>query len=309
MSLLSIIIPSYNEEQLIHKTAQIICELMEKNAVKSELLFIDDGSRDRTWDEIVKVSQEYSNIIGIHFSRNFGKEAAMFAGLERASGDCCVIIDCDLQHPPEKIIEMYHLWEQGYEIVEGIKIGRGEESKVHTFAANVFYSLISKATKMDLKDSSDFKLLDRKVVESLNQISERHVFFRALSHWVGYKQTTVSFEVADREAGETKWSVVSLIKYAVSNITSNTSFPLQIISILGSILLVGDLVYVAFLLVTYMTEGGVDKLDLIVMILLFICAAVMLGMGIIGHYIAKIYEEVQGRPRYLVSTVCGKYKS
>lgn len=309
MSLLSIIIPSYNEEQLICKTAQIICGLMEKNDISAEVLFVDDGSKDGTWNEIIKVSRKYDDIVGIHFSRNFGKEAAMFAGLEMAAGDCSVIIDCDLQHPPEKIIEMYRLWEQGYEVVEGVKISRGKEAKIHTVAADIFYSLISMTTKMDLKASSDFKLLDKKVVESLNQIPERQVFFRALSQWVGYKRTTVPFEVAEREVGETKWSVISLIQYAISNITSNTSLPLYIISILGILLLIADFGYVLFVIMTCLAGGFADKIDLIFMVLLFICSTIMLGMGIIGYYVAKIYEEVKGRPRYIVSTVCGRCKN
>ena len=184
--MLSVILPSYNEEKMIAKATARMAEILQPEKIDYELLFIDDGSRDGTWAQINEAAGKDSHVVGVHFSRNFGKEAAMFAGLEQAKGDCCVVIDCDLQHPPEKIVEMYRLWEQGYEVVEGIKEDRGEESGLHKFAANSFYGLISKATGMDMSSSSDFKLLDRKVVDTLNSLPERNVYFRALSFWVGY---------------------------------------------------------------------------------------------------------------------------
>lgn len=160
--MLSIILPAYNEEQMIPITVRTLAETMGTE-IPYELVFIDDGSRDKTWDVICAQAQEDPHILGIHFSRNFGKEAAMFAGLAKATGDCCVVMDCDLQHPPEKVVEMYHLWQQGYEVVEGVKEDRGRESAAHRFAAKSFYKLISDAAGMDMSHSSDFKLLDRKV--------------------------------------------------------------------------------------------------------------------------------------------------
>ena len=175
-------IPSYNAAK---DMAHCITSILEGSnyATDIEIIVVDDGSKDATWENITKAAQMNSHVVGIHFSRNFGKEAAMFAGLEKAAGDCCVVLDCDLQHPPEKIVEMYRLWEEGYEVVEGIKEDRGEESGFHKFAANSFYGLISRATGMDMSSSSDFKLLDRKVVDTLNSLPERNVFFRALSFW------------------------------------------------------------------------------------------------------------------------------
>ena len=235
--MLSVILPSYNEEKMIAKATARIAEILQPEKIDYELLFIDDGSRDGTWAQINEAAEKDSHVVGVHFSRNFGKEAAMFAGLEQARGDCCVVIDCDLQHPPEKIVEMYRLWEQGYEVVEGIKEDRGEESGLHKFAANSFYGLISKATGMDMSSSSDFKLLDRKVVDTLNSLPERNVFFRALSFWVGYKKTSVSYCVQERTEGVSKWSTKSLIKYALTNISSFSSAPLHIVTVLGFIML------------------------------------------------------------------------
>ena len=195
--MLSVILPSYNEEKMIPTAAERLSAILEGAGIDYELLFVDDGSRDATWQMIEKAAGENSHVFGIHFS----KESAMFAGLEKARGDCCAVIDCDLQHPPEKLVEMYRLWEQGYEVIEGIKEDRGEESSFHRFAANSFYGLISKATGMDMSSSSDFKLLDRKVVDALNAMPERNVFFRALSYWVGYRRTSVSYKVQERTAG------------------------------------------------------------------------------------------------------------
>ena len=157
--MLSVILPSYNEEKMIAVAAETLAGILDAAKIPFELLFVNDGSKDGTWNEICRAREKDSRVCGICFSRNFGKEAAMFAGLEKARGDCCVVLDCDLQHPPEKIVEMYRLWEQGYEVVEGIKHDRGEETGLHRFAANTFYGIISKATGIDMASSSDFKLL------------------------------------------------------------------------------------------------------------------------------------------------------
>ena len=176
--MLSVIIPAYNEEAMIEKASSVISKLLVDADISSELIFIDDGSKDKTWEKIIAISTENSGIRGIHFSRNFGKEAAIMAGLTESHGDCCVVIDCDLQHPPEKIIQMYHLWEKGYEIVEGQKSSRGTEGKLHALAAKSFYSLISAATGFDMSNASDFKLLDRNAVNVLINMRERNAFFR-----------------------------------------------------------------------------------------------------------------------------------
>lgn len=303
--MLSIILPAYNEEKMIAAAAEVISGLMDEARIQHQLLFVDDGSRDNTWQEIQLAAERDSRVTGLHFSRNFGKEAAMFAGLERAAGDCCVVLDCDLQHPPEKIVEMYRLWEEGYEVVEGIKEDRGEESAFHRFAAGSFYSLISRATGMDMSSSSDFKLLDRKVVDALNQMPERNVFFRALSFWVGFKRATVSYRVRERVAGESKWSTRSLIKYAVSNIGSFSSAPLHIITLLGTLMLVMSFVLGIIALVQKITGQALGGFTTVILILLFSSSVIMISLGIIGYYIARIYDEIKGRPRYIISQSCG----
>ena len=304
--MLSVILPSYNEEKMIPVAAETITGILDEAGIDHELLFVDDGSKDQTWNEIQRVSTLNSHVVGVHFSRNFGKEAAMFAGLETAKGDCCVVLDCDLQHPPEKIVEMYRLWEQGYEVVEGIKEDRGEESGFHKFAANSFYALISKATGMDMAASSDFKLLDRKVVDTLNKMPERNVFFRALSFWVGFKKTEVSYSVRERTVGESKWSTKSLIKYAINNIGSFSSLPLHLVIGMGFIMLLIAVIFGIVALVQKIVGTALGGFTTVILLLLFSSSLIMISLGIIGYYIARIYEEIKGRPRYIISRICGR---
>lgn len=306
--MLSVILPSYNEEKMIPVAADTISAILERENIDFELLFVDDGSKDATWENITRAAELSKHVVGVHFSRNFGKEAAMFAGLEKASGDCCVVIDCDLQHPPEKIVEMYRLWEDGYEVVEGIKEDRGEESGFHKFAANSFYGLISKATGMDMSSSSDFKLLDRKVVDTLNKLPERNVFFRALSFWVGFKKATVYYSVRERTEGVSKWSTKSLIKYAITNIGSFSSAPLHIVTVLGFIMLAVAIVFSIISLVQKLTGQALGGFTTVILLLMFSSSIIMISLGIVGYYIARIYDEIKGRPRYIISQMVGEKK-
>ena len=309
-TLLSVIIPSFNEVGMIHKTSQTISRILEDNGISYELIFVNDGSTDNTWVKIQSETEHNSCIKGINFSRNFGKESAIYAGLFYSSGDCCVVIDCDLQHPPEKIVEMYRLWENGYEIIEGIKHSRGQnESSTHFFAAKCFYKIISRLTDIDMSRASDFKLLDRKAVNALLNIKEKNAFFRALSSWIGFKTTTVEFDVREREIGETKWSTWALVKYAVSSISSFSAAPMQIVSLLGSVMLLISLVLGGIALYQKATGTALEGFTTVIIINLFTGSIIMLSLGIIGYYISKIYDEIQGRPKYIVRGTCGDLKN
>ncbi len=303
--MLSVIIPAYNEDAMIEKAATVIGALLSRENIPHELIFVDDGSKDHTWAAINQISEKLSAVRGVHFSRNFGKESAIMAGLNAAHGDCCVVIDCDLQHPPEKIIEMYRLWEEGYEIVEGQKSSRGNEGKLHSLAAKAFYSIISAATGFDMANASDFKLLDRKAVNALINMRERNAFFRAMSSWIGFRATTVEFDVQEREAGESKWSTVSLIKYALSNISSFSTAPMQIVTVLGGIMFAVSVILGGISLVQKLFGQALEGFTTVILIQLFSSSVVMMSLGIIGYYIAKIYEEIKGRPRYIVADTCG----
>lgn len=303
--MLSVIIPAYNEEAMLEKAASVIGAILSGNAIPHELIFVDDGSSDGTWEKIEAQAQTQREIRGVHFSRNFGKEAAVIAGLAEARGDCCAVIDCDLQHPPEKLLEMYALWQQGYEIVEGRKSSRGEEGALHTLSAKLFYSLISAAAGFNMADASDFKLLDRKAVNVLLNMRERNAFFRALSSWIGFRTTQIEFEVRKREAGVSKWSTRSLVSYAVSNISSFSTAPMQLVTVLGVIVFLISLVLGGIALVQKILGQALEGFTTVILIQLFSSSIVMISLGIIGYYIARIYEEVKGRPRYIVAERCG----
>ena len=299
--MLSVIIPAYNEEKCIERAYTVIQSLLEENNIDAEFIFVDDGSQDQTYKRICELSSEKENIVGLHFSRNFGKESAISAGLAAVSGDCAVVLDCDLQHPPEKIIEMYRLWEQGYEIVEGIKNERGQEKKVHSIGAKVFYSLISRMAGFDMENASDFKLLDRKVVDVLNKMPERG-FFRAISYWVGYNKTTVEYDVAERVEGESKWSTRGLVKYAVSNISSYSTAPMQTVTALGFIMLIISVIFGVWALIDKIVGRALEGMTTVIIITIFIGSIIMISLGIMGYYIARIYEEIKGRPKYIISS-------
>ena len=209
MKKLSVVIPAYNEEKMVPKTAKTVSGLLKAHQIPYELIFVNDGSKDGTWQEIEKAVSTYPGITGVQFSRNFGKESAILAGLAAATGDCCAVMDCDLQHPPETLLEMYRLWsEEGYEIVEGVKHSRGKESALHKASAGMFYKIMTKAVGIDMSRASDFKLMDKKAVEALLVMPERNTFFRALSSWIGYRTTSVEFDVQEREEGESKWFIL-----------------------------------------------------------------------------------------------------
>lgn len=304
--MVSIVIPAYNEEGMIRTTTETVRKILSEAGIPHEILFVNDGSVDSTWEKIKKVSSEYREVCGICFSRNFGKEAAIFAGMYYAKGDCCVVIDCDLQHPPEKIVEMYRLWEQGYEIVEAVKTDRGKESFAHRVSAECFYRLISKATDIDMSRASDFKLLDKKAVNVLLNMKEKNAFFRALSSWIGFKTAQVEFEVQERTVGESKWSTKSLIRYAISNITSFSTAPMQIVTVLGMVMLCASLVLGITALYQKIAGIALGGFTTVIIIQLFTGSIIMISLGIIGYYISKIYEEIKGRPKYIVSETCGK---
>ena len=302
---LSVVLPAYNEEESVPLAADVIGDLLTKAGIDHELIFVNDGSRDHTWRAIQEAAARRPQVRGIRFSRNFGKEAAIFAGLAQARGDCCVVLDCDLQHPPEKILEMYRLWQQGWQVVEGVKISRGKESPLHTLAAKTFYRFLSGATRIDMSHASDFKLLDRRAVDVLVAMREKNAFFRALSSWIGFDTAQVEFEVQPRAAGESKWSLRSLTRYAVTNLAAFSTAPLQIVTILGVLVFLCSLVLGCWSLWQKINGQALEGFTTVILLLLLIGSALMVCLGILGYYIAKIYEEIKDRPRYIVSDDCG----
>ncbi|MCM1045120.1 MAG: glycosyltransferase family 2 protein [Candidatus Gastranaerophilales bacterium] len=301
MALLSVVLPAYNEEQNIANTADVLAELLESHGIDYELLFISDGSSDATFAEIQRAAGRNPRVKGIEFSRNFGKEAGIFAGLEIAAGDAVVVMDCDLQHPPETIPQMWKLWQEGAEIVEGVKSDRGREGILYKLSAGLFYKIMSRLIRIDMCSSSDFKLLDRKVVKVLLALPERNTFFRALTFWAGFRTEKVEYQVQERQFGKSKWSFFSLMRYAVNNATSFSTLPLQLVTVMGMISILFSAILAVQTMARYLTGTAVEGFTTVILLILLIGGFLMLSLGIIGHYLARIYEEVKGRPRYIVS--------
>lgn len=308
--MLSIVLPAYNEEDNIERAYERIRSVLLPEQIPFELIYVNDGSKDGTIEKIRSLSDRVTDtrITGLSFSRNFGKESAIFAGLTHAIGEVCVVMDCDMQHPPETLVEMYHLWEQGYEIIDGVKRYRGKESVLYKGFARLFYALISRSTGIEMYRSSDFKMLDRKVVNEYIKLSERNIFFRALSAWLGYKSVTVEFDVQERISGSTKWSVPSLVKYAVGSITSFTTAPMQLITILGAAFFLFALIMGTQSLIKWWKGYALEGFTTVILLLLITGSLIMMSLGIIGYYLARIYEEIKGRPRSIIDEIISNSK-
>lgn len=299
----SIVVPVYNEAAHIRTSMAYVGDICDKAAIPYELVLVDDGSKDESWKEISSMAKEDERITAVRLSRNFGKEPALCAGLDVASGDAVIVMDADLQHPPEFIPEMVRLWKEGAEVVEGVKSSRGKEKRTYRFCAKVFYGMINKATGIDFDNASDFKLLDRKVVEAMKQMPERMTFFRGMSAWVGFERKTFEFEVAERVNGASKWSLKRLITLAVTAVTSYTSAPLHCITVLGIIMFLGAIILGIQTLYMKLAGYAQDGFTTVILLLLLIGSMIMISLGIIGLYLMKMYHEIKGRPRYLTSRV------
>ncbi len=303
--MLSIILPVYNEESNIENTYQAIKGVLLPKGIDFELVFVNDGSKDRSFEIVRKLADTVKDakILGLSFSRNFGKEAAIFAGLSHATGEVCAVMDCDLQHPPETLLKMYDLWKQGFEIIEGVKRSRGKENIIYKGFARLFYKLISHSTGIEMYRSSDFKMLDRKVVDEYVKLTERNIFFRALSSWLGYKSAVVEFDVKERASGTTKWSIKSLVKYAIGSICSFTTAPMQLITLSGVIFFIFAAVLGVQSIIKWAAGRALEGFTTVILLLLIIGSLIMISLGIIGYYLARIYEEIKGRPRSIVDEI------
>jgi dolichol-phosphate mannosyltransferase len=304
--MMSVILPAYNEEKNIPLAVAAIRAALDQAAIAYELLLVDDGSKDGTFAAIGEAAAQDGRVRGLKLSRNFGKEAAILAGLEASRGRCCAVLDADLQHPPELLPRMYQLWQEGAMIVQAVKAGRGQERWLNRVFAGFFYLLISRFTKIDFRRASDYKLLDRKIVDILVKLPEKTRFFRGLSVYYGFPQAQIEFTVAPRASGKTNWSLFRLLRYALDSISSFTAFPLQFTTLLGIIMLLLFLILGLQTLYNFGTGRAVAGFTTVILLLLFIASALSISLGVIGHYIAKIYEEVKARPSYLVEKTTEK---
>ncbi len=300
---LIVLMPFFNEEKQIPVTVERMIPLLDGFELTYNLVLVNDGSSDGTWKAIGDAAEKYpGKVRGISLSRNFGKEAAICAGLDTADADAVILMDGDLQHPPECISEMLRLWrEEGFEIIEGVKSNRGREGFFTKLQAKLFYGVFNRLSGFDLSDASDFKLLDRKVVLKWRTLHEHNTFFRGLSAWLGFRRTSFSFEVAERQTGKSRWKLSSLVRLSVHAIVSFSSIPLHLISIIGTIFLIGTLILLIQTLFNYFSGIAADGFTTVIIVNLAIGACVMISLGLIGTYIALIFDEVKNRPRYIIS--------
>jgi glycosyltransferase involved in cell wall biosynthesis len=298
---LSIVVPAFQEAAGLRAGLDAIYAAARQAQLAFEIIVVDDGSTDDTWGAIAAACREMPEIVGVRLSRNFGKEGAIAAGLDRAQGDACIVMDADLQHPPGLIPEMVRRWrEEGWDVVEAVKSHRGRESAVHRLVARTFYRAAAWLTGHDLQDASDFKLLDRRVLNEWRRLGERATFFRGLVAWLGFRRTQIGFEVPPRANGPSRWSLTALSGLAVHAVTSFSALPLQLVTLLGLAIL-----FVAVVLglqaIRLWWEGlALPGFTTVILLQLIIGGVLMLSLGIIGTYIARIYDEVKARPRYVV---------
>jgi glycosyltransferase involved in cell wall biosynthesis len=302
---LSLVIPVFNEEKIVVNAIEtIIAETSKIEDLESfELIIVDDGSNDRTWELLTEqLCPAHGEIHAIKLSRNFGKESALCAGLEIADSRAVVVLDADLQHPPALIGEMYRIWlTQSVDIVEAVKRSRGQEPFLSRMAANGFYSLFSNLSGVNLKNASDFKLMDKRVVDAWKELPERNIFFRGMSAWVGFSRQQIEFDVAERADSVSKWSTLSLFRLALTSIAAYSSAPLHLITVGGLVFIVFSIFLGISTLYQYSTGVAVSGFSTVILLLLIIGGAIMVSLGIIGEYLARIYDEVKARPRYLIS--------
>ncbi len=298
----SIVAPIYNEIGNLPELHRRIKEVMDSSGESWELVLVDDGSTDGSTDQIRELAKNDAHVCPVIFARNFGHQVAITAGWDYARGDAIVIIDADLQDPPEVILELAKKWKEGYEVVYAVRAEREGESWFKKFTASVFYRLIHWITDVKIPvDTGDFRLMDRKVVEVLKQMKERHRFPRGMSAWVGFKQVGVAYKRAARYAGETKYPFRKMLKLALNAITSFSYFPLQVATFFGFFsagVAIIAIPVVAFLRMTgsRFFEGQATTLIAV----LFLGGVQLISLGILGEYLGRLYDESKGRPLYIV---------
>jgi glycosyltransferase involved in cell wall biosynthesis len=298
---LSIVIPAYCEATNIHAFVHSIAGVMDEIPYSYELIFIDDGSKDETWLEITKAAQQGAPIRALRFGRNFGKEAAIAAGLDYAAGEAVIVMDADLQHPPSLVPKMVHLWQAGNLIVEAIKEERQAESPVKRFFSKLYYTLFSQLSGVNIQHTSDFKLLDKKVIAQWKNFGERQLFFRGCIAWLGLQTTKIQYTPAQRHSGTSKWSFLQLVGLAFSTITSYSSKPLLIIWLFSALFFSLGIALSVQILYLLIMGQYVPGFFTVYVLQLVSGGLILFSLGLIATYIQQIYAEVKGRPRYVIT--------
>ena len=304
MKKVSIVIPMYYEEEVANECYNRVKKVLENlENYEHEIIFINDGSKDKTLSILEEIAEKDKNVKVISFSRNFGHQAAVTAGLKFVTGDAIVIIDADLQDPPELIPEMLKLWEDGNEVIYGKRKTREGESHFKLFTAKMFYKTLNALSDVEIpKDTGDFRLVDRKVVDTINQLPEHNKFLRGLFSWVGYKQKAFEYERKERFAGKTKYPLKKMLKLASDGIISFSTKPIKIVGILGIIAIVISILILIYALVSYafklnnLSPGWTS----LMVVITFFAGVQLMSMWITSEYIGRIYDETKQRPQYII---------
>jgi glycosyltransferase involved in cell wall biosynthesis len=298
--LISVVAPIYNEGPGVERFVRRLTEVLGEAGLRYELVLVDDGSADDSWDRIVQQALLDDRVRGVQLSRNFGKESAVLAGLEHADGDAVVVIDSDLQHPPTAIPAMVQHWRDGAHVVEAVKRNRTGQGLIGRVGGKLFNRAFTRLTQVDLVDATDFRLLSRPALEALLRLPEHSSFFRGTSSWIGFRRQTVEVDIDHREGGASRWTVRSLFRLAVNGLTSFTSAPLHLVTVVGLAFAGFAVVLGAQTLIRWLRGGSVAGFPTVILLLLVLGTFILLGLGVIGEYLARIHEEVRARPRYLV---------
>lgn len=316
MSKITIIVPCYNEQEVIEMFYPAVQSVVEKIPdCEFSYIFVNDGSRDSTLDKLRKIASEHENVSYLSLSRNFGKESAMMAGIDYSDADAVIIMDADLQHPPESIVEMVKYWREGYDDICAKRTDRAGETWLKRSCANLFYKIMKKfSTSYEMqRDVGDFRLLDRRCIEALKILRENQRFTKGLFTWIGYNKKEIPFEVKPRAAGQTTWNYVALFNLAMKGMTSFTTAPLHLMTFLGLTVSGLATIYMIFVFTMALLYGDpVAGYPTLLTVMLFLGGTQLLALGIIGEYLSQIFHETKHRPIYLIDEMDNKkmiYKS
>ena len=305
---IAVIIPCYNEEDNVKAVYDRLTEVLNYTNYQYDLIFIDDGSKDNTLNELLKLYEKDPKVKIIDFSRNFGKEIALSAGLDYADADAVIPFDADLQHPPEVILDLLSKFEEGYDVVNAVRSKCDKESFLKKFTSKAFYKIINKLSDIDIPQNvGDFRLISKDALNAVKQIRERKRFMKGIFAWVGFKTTSVYYERAPRYSGKTKWNYFKLINLAIEGITSFSIAPLRLASLLGLFVSFVAFLYAMWIIIQKLVYGNPAKgYPSIMVAILFLAGVQLITIGIIGEYIGRIYEEVKQRPLYIVKKIWDK---
>ncbi|HWS35984.1 MAG TPA: glycosyltransferase family 2 protein [Actinoplanes sp.] len=303
--MISVVAPIYNEGPGVDRFVARLSEVLGDAQIDFELVLVDDGSADDSWQRITRQALIDPRVRGLRLSRNFGKEAALLAGLEHATGEAVVVIDSDLQHPPSAIPAMVRRWQEGAQVVEAVKRNRAGQSLGNRLSAKLFNRTFTRLTRVDLVDATDFRLLARPAVDALRRMPEHSTFFRGTSSWIGFTRATVEVDIDHREGGASRWTARGLARLAVNGLTSFTSAPLHLVTLAGLGFAVFSVILGVQTLIRWIGGGSVAGFTTVILLLLVTGTFVLIGLGVIGEYLARIHEEVRGRPRYLIQERAG----